>query len=171
MRGLTLVEILVAILIFSIIMIAIGLTVVAGKNSLFTSDAPTQLRQNLLFSIMSISKELRETTPSKTNLAEGTNSSSITFQVPFDNNADGVIVDTVGNIEWSSNITYSLNGASQLIRTQGGTTTIISPNIAILQFSRPLGKDRIIQIDITVQKANGMGNWQDSEQAILKMRN
>lgn len=171
MRGLTLTEILVTILIFSIVMIAIGLTMVAGRNSLFTSDTPTQLRQNLLFSIMSISRELRETTPSETNLSEGANSNSITFKVPFDNNADGVVVDTVGNIEWSSNITYSLNGAHQLIRTQGGATSILSPNIASLQFSRPLGKDRIIQIDITAQKINGTGNWQDEEQAILKMRN
>jgi prepilin-type N-terminal cleavage/methylation domain-containing protein len=171
MRGLTLVEILVAILIFSIIMIAIGLTVVAGKNALFTSDTPTQLRQNLLFSIMSMSRELRETTPSKTNLAEGASSNSITFQVPFDNNADGLIVDAVGNIEWSSNITYSLNGTGQLIRTQEGATSIISPNIATLQLSRPVGRDKIIQIDIAAQKVNSTGNWQDSEQAILKMRN
>lgn len=171
MRGLTLVEILVAILIFSILMIAVGLTVVAGKNSLFISDTPTELRQNVLFSIISLSRELRKTTPSKTNLAAGANSNSITFQVPFDNTGDGIVVDTVGNIEWSSNITYALNGLNQLIRTQGVITTVISPNIAALQFSRPAGEDRIIQVDITAQKANGTGNWQDTEQVILKMRN
>ncbi|MDD5119724.1 MAG: prepilin-type N-terminal cleavage/methylation domain-containing protein [Candidatus Omnitrophica bacterium] len=171
MRGLTLVEILVAILIFSIIMIAIGLTVVAGKNSLFTSDTPTQLRQNILFSIMTMSRELRQTSPSRTNLAEGASANSITFQVPFDNNADGIVVDSVGNIEWGSNITYSLDGSNQLIRTQSGVSSVIAPNIVVLQFSRQAGENRIIQIDITAQNISSAGNWQDQEQAILKMRN
>ncbi|MFA6357477.1 MAG: hypothetical protein WCY09_02280 [Candidatus Omnitrophota bacterium] len=171
MKGLTLIEILVSTLIFSIIMIAIGLAMVAGKNSLFTSDTPTQLRQNLLFSIMSMTRDLRETSPSKTNLASGTNSNSLTFQVPFDNNSDGIVVDTIGNIEWSGNITYSVNNANQLIRTQGPVTSIISPNITTLRFSRPSGEDNIIQIDLTAGKINSTGNWQDTEQAILKMRN
>jgi len=171
MKGFTLVEILVSIIIFSIICVGIGLTVVAGRSSLFTADVPTQLRQNLIFSIMTLSRELRETTPSRTDLAVGASANSISFQVPFDNNGDGSIVDTIGNIEWGSNITYSLNGSGQLIRTQAGTTRIISPNITILQFSRPAGEDRIIQIDITTQKATSAGNWQDSEQARLKMRN
>ena len=171
MKGMTLAEVLVSMLIFSSIVAAIGLTVVTGKNSLFTSDTPTQLRQNVLFSIMSLSRELRETTPSRTNLAAGASSGSIALQVPFDNNADGIVVDTLGNIEWSTNITYALNGSGQLTRTQGGATSIISPNIAALQFSRPLGEDRIIQIDITAQKTTGAGSWQDSEQARLKMRN
>ncbi|MDD5059738.1 MAG: prepilin-type N-terminal cleavage/methylation domain-containing protein [Candidatus Omnitrophica bacterium] len=170
-KGLTLIEILAAILIFSIIMIAIGLTVVAGKNSLFTSDTPTKLRQNLLFSIMSISRELRETAPARTNLAAGASSNSITFQVPFDNNADGVVVDAVGNIEWGANITYSLNAANQLIRTQGANLSIIASDITGLQFNRPIAEDRIIQVDITAQRTDGTGNWQDSEQVILKMRN
>jgi len=171
MKGLTLVETLISILIFSIVMIAIGLAMVAGKNSLFISDTPTQLRQNILISIMSLSRELRKTAPAKTNLASGASSNSITFKVPFDNNADGVVVDAIGNIEWSSNITYSLNGLNQLIRTQNGSTTIISPNIATLGFSRPIGEDKIIQVDIATQKINNAGNWQDQEQVKLKMRN
>jgi hypothetical protein len=152
-------------------MIAIGLTVVAGKNSLFTSDTPTQLRQNILFSIMTMSRELRQTSPSRTNLAEGASANSITFQVPFDNNADGIVVDSVGNIEWGSNITYSLDGSNQLIRTQSGVSSVIAPNIVVLQFSRQAGENRIIQIDITAQNISSAGNWQDQEQAILKMRN
>lgn len=171
MRGFTILETLISSLIFSIIAIALGLGIVAGKNSLFTSDVPTQLRQNVLFAIISMSRELRQTTPSKTNIGSSTSSNSISFQIPHDNNSDGSLVDTLGNIEWGSNITYARNGANQIIRTQNGISSIITANISTLLFTRPAGEDNIIQIDITAAKTNNTGNWQDSEQAIIKMRN
>ncbi|MFA5092380.1 MAG: prepilin-type N-terminal cleavage/methylation domain-containing protein [Candidatus Omnitrophota bacterium] len=171
MRGFTILESLISILIFSIITIALGLGVVAGKNSLFTSDVPTQLRQNVLFGIVSMSREIRQTAPAKTNISSDSSSSSITFQIPNDNNSDGSIVDTLGNIEWGTNITYARNGANQIIRTQNGVSSVIAANITALQFSRPAGEDNLIQIDITAQRTNNTGNWQDAEQAIVKMRN
>jgi len=171
MKGFTVVETLISILIFSIITITLGMAVVVGKNSLFTSDVPTQLRQSVLFAIIPMGRELRQTAPSKTNIGVNSSSNSITFQIPHDNNGDGLLVDSFGNIEWGANITYALNGASQLTRTQGGTTSIISSNISSLQFTRPAGEDNIIQIDIAAQKINNTGNWQDTEQAIIKMRN
>lgn len=171
MRGFTAFETLVSMLIFSIIAVALGLTVAAGRNSLFTSDIPTQLRQNLLFAIVTMNRELRQTAPSRTDIAASSSANSITFQIPNDNNGDGTVVDTIGNIEWGTTITYARNGANELTRTQGGTTTIVSPNITGLQFSRPAGEDEILQIDITAQKANNSGSWQDSEQARITMRN
>ncbi len=170
MRGFTVFETLISILIFSIITIALGLTVVAGKNALFTNDIPTQLRQNLLFAITSMDRELRQTAPAKTNLGANSSSSSIRFQIPNDNNGDGLTVDTAGNTEWGTLINYALNG-NLLTRTQAGVTSIISSDISALQFTRPAGKDNILQIDITAQGSNNTGNWQDSEQAIIKMRN
>jgi len=171
MKGFTVFETLISILIFSIITLALGMAVVVGKNSLFSSDVPTQLRQDVLFAILSMNRELRQTTPSKTNIGANSSSSSIAFQIPHDNNGDGQVVDSFGNIEWGTNIVYALNGANQLTRTQAGTTSTISSNISALQFTRPAGKDNIMQIDITAQKANNTGNWQDTEQAIIKMRN
>ncbi len=172
MKGLTIFEVLVSILIFSIIALGLGSVVVAGKNALFVSDIPSQLRGNVLFALMPMVRELRQTAPAEINLGEGTSSNSVTFKVPHDNNADGVVVDNIGNVEWSGDITYARNGASQLIRTFGGTTSVIAPNIASLQFSRPVGEDALIQIDITVSKADSQGGlYQDSEQAIVKMRN
>ena len=158
-------------LIFSIITVALGLAVVAGKNALFTNDIPTQLRQNLLFAIVSMDRELRQTAPSKTNIGSSSSSSSITFQIPHDNNADGLTVDAAGNTEWGADITYARNGSNQLTRTQAGAASIIASGISALQFSRPAGDDNLIQIDITAQGSNNTGSWQDSEQAIIKMRN
>ena len=171
MRGFTILETLISTLIFSIIVIALGLGIIAGKNSLFTSDVPTQLRQNVLFAVVSMSRELRQTTPSKTNIGSSTSSSSISFQIPHDNNSDSSLVDTLGNIEWGSSITYARNGANQIIRTQNGASSILSANISTLLFTRPAGEDNIIQIDITSSKTHNSRNWQDSEQAIIKMRN
>ena len=147
------------------------MTVVTSKNALFTTDIPTQLRQNLLFAIISMDRELRQTSPSKTNINASSSSNAITFQIPRDNNGDGYTVDANGNTEWGTNIAYARNGANQLTRTQTGVTSIISSNISALQFTRPAGEDNILQIDITAQGSNNTGNWQDTEQAIIKMRN
>lgn len=171
MRGFTVFETLVSVLIFSIIAIALGLAVAAGKNALFTNDIPTQLRQNLLFAIVSMNRELRQTAPSRTNIGAGSGSNSITFQIPSDNNADGLVVDAIGNIEWGASITYARNGANELTRTQGGTASVISSNISALQFTRPAGANNILQVDLSAQRADNTGNWQDTEQAVIKMRN
>jgi len=172
MKGLTVFEVLVSILIFSIIAMGLGYAVIAGKSALLVSDIPTQLRGNVLFALMPMVRELRQTAPAKINLGEGASANSVTFKIPHDNNADGVVVDNVGNIEWGQNITYACNGLGQLTRTSGGVTAVIAPNITTLQFSRPTGEDALVQIDITVAKADGQGRlYQDTEQAILKMRN
>jgi len=172
MRGLTIVESLISVLILAVIMIGLGFAVVAGRGVVATTDIPTQLRQNVIFAVSYMVRELRQTAPEKTNLTIGSSSNAIAFKVPRDNNGDGSVVDNSGNIEWSADIIYARNGAGQLTRTSGGITKIIAPNIAILQFSRPVAEDSLIQIDITARKADQQGRWlQDSEQAILKMRN
>jgi prepilin-type N-terminal cleavage/methylation domain-containing protein len=173
MKGLTLFEVLVSLLIFSIVAMGLGYAVIAGKSALFVSDIPTQLRQNVLFSLMPMVRALRQTAPAKINIGEGASSTSITFQLPHDNNGDGVIVDTAGNVEWGPNaITYARNAASQLTRTCAGVTSVIAPNITSLQFSRPVGNDTLLQIDITASKTDSQGKlYQDTDQAIIKMRN
>jgi prepilin-type N-terminal cleavage/methylation domain-containing protein len=172
MKGLTIVEVLVAIVVFSIVALALGYAVVVGKSALLSSDIPTQLRQNVIFSIMSMAHELRQTAPAKTNITEGTSSSAITFKIPYDSDSDGDVVDKIGNVEWGQDITYALDGSGQLRRTYAGTTSVIAPNISSLEFSRPAGQDEILQIDIIVQKKDGQGKvYQDAEQAIIKMRN
>ncbi|PIQ90735.1 MAG: hypothetical protein COV71_03000 [Candidatus Omnitrophica bacterium CG11_big_fil_rev_8_21_14_0_20_41_12] len=171
MRGFTVFETLISMLIFSIITVALGLAVVAGKNALFTNDLPTQLRQNLLFAIVAMNRELRQTAPSKTNIGASSSNNYITFKIPHDNNGDGLTVDAIGSIEWGEDITYARDGSNRLIRTQAGATSIISSEISALQFSRPAGEADILQIDIAAQGANNTGSWQDTEQAIIKMRN
>ncbi len=175
MKGLTLLEVLVAVMVFVIIALGLSSAIVAGKSALSVSDIPTQLRQNVLFALMPMVRELRQSAPAKiTNIAEGAASNSITFSIPRDNDVppDGIALDSIGNITWGPAITYARNGAGQLIRTCDGVTSVIAPNVATLLFSRPVGLDALVQIDIIVQKTDARGNvYQDAEQAIVKMRN
>lgn len=168
------VEVLVALIIFSIIAVGFGYAIVAGKSSLFVSDIPTQLRQDVLFALLPMVKELRQSAPAQLSLTEGSTSNAITFKIPHDDDIppDGVPVDVIGNIEWGPEITYARDGAGQLIRSCAGVSKVVAADISSLQFSRPAGNDAIIQIDITVQRADGQGTlYQDTEQAIVKMRN
>ena len=172
MKGFTITEALVSILIFSIIVVALYLGLATGQRLWFTGDTTTELRQNVLLGIIPLTRELRQSAPAKTSLSAGTSGSSITFKIPNDNNGDGSTVDNAGNIEWSSDISYARDGSNQLIRTQAGASSIISQNISALEFSRPSGEDLILQIDITARKNDAQGILiQDTEQAVIKMRN
>lgn len=167
MKGLTLFEVLVSLLIFSIIALGLGYAVVAGKSVLLVSDIPTQLRQNVLFALMPMVRELRQSASSTflASFEEGTSSDSLRFQVSRYNIGTSVI-------DWGEPIIYARNGLNQLVRTCGGTTLVIAPNVTTLLFSRLAGEDALIQIDITVSKLDGQGNlYQDSVQQIVKMRN
>jgi len=173
MKGLTLFEVLVALLIFSIIAMGLGYAVVAGKSALFASDIPTQLRGNVLFAIMQMSRELRQAVPSATVPNAEESSNSVTFRVARYN-------ETTGAIDLQP-ITYQCVGCSsivpgQLTRTSGGITSVIAPNIVTPSglpiFSREDIDNDLIIIDINAQKADGQGRlYQDTEQAIVKMRN
>ena len=168
----TVFEVLIAVIIFSIIALGLASAVVVGKDALFVSDIPTQLRGNVLFALMPMIQELRQTAPAQTNLGAGASGNAITFRIPFDNNADGMVVDNNGSIEWGGAITYACNASNQLTRTFGGATAVIAPNITSLLFNRPAGEDALLQISVVAQKADNQGNlYQDNEQAIIKMRN
>ena len=163
-----------ALVIFSVIAMGFGYAVVAGKSSLLVSDIPTKLRQDVLFALLPMVKELRQSAPSKVSVTEGTSSNTITFKIPHDDDTppDGVPVDTIGNVEWGPDITYARDGVGRLIRTYSGVSSVVASNITSLQFTRPAGNDAIIQIDITAARADGQGTlYQDAEQVIVKMRN
>ena len=170
MKAFTLVETLVSILIFAIIAMSIFLVMSIGQRSWFTGDASMEVRQQIIIALTRMNSELAETTSSQTNLTANVPVTSITFKIPHDNNGDGTVVDTLGNIEWSTPIIYSLNASNQLIRSYAGTTSVIGNDISSLQFTNT--QSRLIQVDITAQKTDNMGKLlQDTEQSIIKMRN
>jgi prepilin-type N-terminal cleavage/methylation domain-containing protein len=172
MKGFTLVEILVATAIFTILILAGFQVMEVGRSFWFTGDVTVELRQEIIKAFMRMEAELKETRPAQISLGSGTSSSSLTFKIPQDNNGDGTILDASGNIEWSGDITYALNGANQITRTASDITTIIANNVISLMFTRPTSPVNILQIDITVRKASAIGRQQqDSGQIMIKMRN
>jgi len=172
MKGLTLIEILVATVIFTILIFAVFQVMEVGRSSWFRADVVVELRQEIIKTFMRMESELKETRPAQISLGSGTSGSSLTFKIPQDNNGDGTILDASGNIEWSGNITYALNGANQITRTASGLTSILANNVVSLQFTRPTSPVNILQIDITVRKTSVLGTQlQDTGQIMIKMRN
>ena len=170
MRGFTLVEILVASLIMSIIMAAVFVTLSIGERSWFAGDVTIQLRDQTMQAVATMNRELSATRPSRINIVIGASSNTITFSIPNDNNGDGRVVDNAGNIEWSGNITYLLNNSNQIVRNFGGASTILGNDIIGLLFTRT--QDSLIQVDITASKTSlSRRQIQDAEQVIIKLRN
>ncbi len=172
MKGFTLMEIIFAVAIFLLLILAIFAVMGVGRGAWFTGDVSVQLRQEIIRAFTTMERELKETRPAEISLTIGTSSSSLTFKIPQDNNNDGTILDSFGNIEWSGNITYALNGANEITRTASDLTSVLAHNIVNLQFSRPTSPVNLLQIDITAQKVSVQGRTvQDTGQITIKMRN
>jgi len=172
MRGFSLVEILVSLVIVSILIFALFSVMEVGRNSWFNADTSVQLRQEIIRAFMTMERELKETRPAQISLTSGSSSSLLTFKIPQDNNGDATILDASGNVEWSGNIVYALNGSGQITRTASGVTSILAQNVTGLLFTRPSSALDILQIDITAQKNSDQGRMmQDAGQIIVKMRN
>lgn len=172
MRSFALVEMVVVSLILTLVVAMLFMALIMGQRSWSAGDTTTELRGQIIRAVMNMNKELSETAPGKTNLTSvGDSTNSIEFHLPQDIDGDGTIIDAIGQIEWSPNeVSYALNPSHYLIRNYEGTDSIIGTNITSLLFTRTQG--RLIQIDITAQKANSSGQQvQIQEQAIIKMRN
>ncbi|OGX15703.1 MAG: hypothetical protein A2166_02945 [Omnitrophica WOR_2 bacterium RBG_13_41_10] len=173
MKGFTLIEILVAVSIFSILIFAVFAVMDVGRSAWFTADVSAELRQELIKTFTRMERELKETAPAQTDLSSNSSSPSLTFSVPQDNDGDGTILNSTGNVEWSGSITYALNTNNQITRTASGVTTILANNITALLFTRPASSsDNLLQINITAQRRSAIGRVaQDNGQITIKMRN
>ena len=172
MKGFTLIEVIVALSIFTLMILAIFGIMDLGRSSWFTGNLAVEVHQEIIKSFMTMEKELRETASSQISLASGTNSSSITFRVPQDNDGDGDVLDASGNIEWSGDVTYALNANGQITRTASGAVSVLANSIISLRFTRPVTPVDILQVDITARKTSALGRQiQETGQIKIKMRN
>lgn len=172
LTGFTFIEIIFAVGIFLLLILAIFAVMDVGRGAWFTGDVSVELRQEIIKAFMTMERELKQTRPAEISLTIGTSSSSLTFKIPQDNNNDGTILGSFGNIEWSGNITYTLNGANEITRTASGVTSVLARNIVNLQFSRPTSPVNLLQIDITARKVSVQGRTvEDTGQIMIKMRN
>lgn len=174
MKGFTLVEIMISLLIFSLIFMATFMVLSGGQSSWYIGDAKIQLNQELRRPLLTMNRELRQTRSSEIIgvPADDNFYTSITFRIPEDVDVDGDVIDALGNIEWSGNINYSLNASNQIVRSSPSGTSILANNVSGLQFMRPSGSPNTIDINISVQKTTTLGrNLQAGITSSVKMRN
>jgi len=167
MRGITLIEILLTVLIFSFIAAAIFLVLGIGKASWYTGDVETVLSQDIRRALTVMNSQLRQSSSSVISGVPANDNyyAAITFKLP-----EGIADN--GSIIWSENINYSLNVNHQIISLKSGASSILANNINSLQFRRPSGNPDIIEIYITAQKNTIQGrSLQDSITSSVKMRN
>jgi prepilin-type N-terminal cleavage/methylation domain-containing protein len=181
-RGFTIIETLISAVIVSLLILAAFAALDVGRGAWFSGDAHTELRREIIRAFMAMERELRETRPvsggssARIDLNYGETGNSISFQIPQDIDGDGRILDVLGEIEWSGNIIYSLNGNNELIRTDpNGTTKVLARNITGLGFSRSRAPDLpndLLIINIIAQKPSAMGRPViETGEFIVRMRN
>jgi len=147
-KGFTLLEIIIAVFLFSIISAAIFSVLATARNSLSAGESQVGVQQACRNGLDAMVNELRQTSALKIAdvPANGTNYSAITFQIPAG--------DITAGITWSSNIQYSLGGLNgkQLIRTQSGSQRILGNNISAVSFNRSAANPNVVNISVTAQK-------------------
>ena len=169
-KGFTLLEIFITTSIF-LVLTAVALSLMLTSNEAwFTGSTSIGLRQEIIKTLLTMEKELKETRASQTNLSIGSTSSSLSFKIPKITN--GSILDSSGNIIWSNSISYSVNANKQIIRNDSVNTTVLGNNVTALNFTRPIAMGSIFQINITAQKTSPTRRvFQDTEQMSIRMRN
>ena len=153
--GMTLVEVLVVVLLFSVLFGACFAVILSGSESWQTNSAYIQLTQELRKGMEWMKEDLIET---------GT---SVITDVPVDGNWYNTITFrrinsvTGGNIVWATDTSKFLLGGTngrQLISRQGvSTDKIIAQDIKTLQIRRPVGSSDIVEVSMTAERTTPRG--------------
>ena len=149
-RGVTLVEVMTTVVIFSFILGICYALLISGSDSWETNSARIELQQELRKAMDWVSQDLRQAgSASITNVpADGTAYTSITFR-----KSAGV---SGGNLVWDSSTTrYFLGGTggTQLLRQVGSqAASVIAQNIQSVQFSRQASTANVVSVSLQTQK-------------------
>jgi type II secretory pathway pseudopilin PulG len=157
-EGLTLIEIIVVVFLFSIILASIFTVLATARNSCKSGASQLSVQQEARRGLNVMTKELRQARTSTISGVppDGTDYSSITFQIP----------ETISEDEttWSSTIQYSVRGLNntQLLRVQDGNERVLANNVSALGFRR--STPETLDITITAQKNTfpGLGTIQSN---------
>lgn len=152
-KGLTLIEIIIVVFLFTIILAAILTALATARTSWKSGSSQLSVQQEARKGLNAMTKELRQARLSTIAgvPADGGNYGSITFQIPEGISETGTT--------WSTNIQYSLGGLNnaQLLRVQDGAQRVLANNISALLFNRNLSSPEVINISITAQKSTFPG--------------
>ena len=170
-RGVTLVEIMIAVALVAGISSIIIATMAAGRQTWQVESARMSTSMELRRGLDSLSRELVSTRIADINTelpaldlwyVMPTDVPTLTFQVPnviVDGGGNRVIqLDGGGNVVFSNLITYSVV-AGQLLRTQNGATQVLANGVSQLRFRRPTATPSVVEIDLQVQRTGGTGDF------------
>ena len=145
--GFTLVESMLAVLLFGMIFGAVMMINISGTENWNANETQLQLQQNMRLAIARLSDDLRQAgTSSVVNVtAGGAVQNSIVFRTVTGVNS--------GTAQWSANtITYDVN-SNQLRRTVGlGTPSVSATNISSASFERKSSTPDIVDVIIMGSK-------------------
>lgn len=142
--GFTLAELLVA---STISLIAIGImisTYMAGNDFFEIKREQGELQAQARLALTRMSSELKEATRTSTqnpspnlDIPSTPNNKDINFYLPADKDANGLLTDANGDIEWDTNsqIKYQyIPGQKELRRLENGNASILASNVSDIQF-------------------------------------
>lgn len=130
MKGLSLIELMITLLVFSVVLGAIYGVMTMGRSSYQTGDIQIAVQQEARKAMNKITTELREA--SSVNLSN---------EYPF----------TI----WGQKIKYKVTDNQLQKVVQGGSTTVLANNVASIQFTL-YGGD-IVYISVSTQKNTFLG--------------
>lgn len=154
-RGMTMAEILISVAIFSVVLAACYVLLMAGSDSWETNEVKIELQQDLRKAVDWITQDLRQAgSVSITNVpANGTWYTLITFR-----KASSV---SGGSVVWDTDTTKYLLGGSdstQLQRQTGSQTPkVIGQNFQSLRFRRQSSSANIIDVALQARKKTPRG--------------
>jgi len=183
--GFTLVETIVAggLLVSMSLIAMLWLT---GTSTLWwTSTTQAQVRSDMQQSMSRMTAELRSATrsaagsPPNAVIPAAPGNTTITFYLPTDADANGTIIDALGNIEWdvANPIQYNYVAASQQVqRVQAGQTIILANSVTSATFDALNTNATLlpneVRITMTMQKPTPQGRTVSSTSIVtVKLRN
>ncbi len=171
-RGFTLTEMLVASAIAAVMGGVLIAAFKSGQNSWYSGEAKMAASYELRRGVEHMSREICSTRSDQVNIAaDGNWYGTLTFRTPADLDQNGTVLDSTGALEWSADtITYSLVG-SQVVRTKGASTRVLANGVQTLQFRRTLANPQVVEIGMTVQRAQGGFQSQGSLTTRVRLRN
>jgi len=151
-EGLTILEAMITIFIFSLILAVIFGVMTQGRISFYTGNTAIELRQEMRKAIFWMKRELHQSrsTVIQGVPVDGNDYNVITFRIPQDRDGDGDVIDSRGDIEWSDEIRYSLVNGQVIRRTPNEGSSVLANNIRFLGFRRQT--PRILEINIQARK-------------------
>ena len=146
-KGMTLIELLVAAFIFSVLMGLTALILRGGQEQARYTETRMHLDESLRQALSQMNLDLREASSSRTAIGNG--GASLTIQTPAS-------VSNSGNITWSNALTFQVGGnGRQLVKIDGGTrqVTILANDIQSVNFTATGNPTATVRYTLTAQRA------------------